>query len=312
MANKPTFSLFLPQAAMDYEMIRERALAIEDLGYDGLWLVDHLMAGGLPDVDFIEGWTAISALAEATSRLRLGLLVTCNSFRNPGIVAKMATTVDHISKGRCELGMGAGWLEEEYRAYGYDFPAIGTRIDQLEESLEIITGLFSGQTTTFKGRHYSFENAPFMPKPLQKPLPITIGGGGKRRMMGLVARFAQRWNCPMPSAHELSQHLESLKEHCRRVGRDMAEISISEQTAIVIGRDRAEVEVKKQMAQVMIGSFVDLSTMALIGTPDEIIVGLRKKMRAGVDDFAILFGDFGMPDTLELFATEVAAKLRKG
>jgi len=146
-----------------------RACAIESLGFDALWIVDHMWARGLPDVDFLEGWSSIAALAEATSRLRLGVLVTCNSYRNPGMLAKTVATADHISAGRIELGLGAGWMEEEYRAYGFDFPPISTRLKQLEEALGIITGLFTKHRTSLDGSHYRFVNAPFEPKPGPAP-----------------------------------------------------------------------------------------------------------------------------------------------
>ena len=309
MPRKPTFSLFLPQAAFSYEMIKERAVLLESLGYDGLWLVDHMWPEGFPDVDFLEGWTAVAALAEATERLRLGLLVSCNSYRNPGIVAKMATTVDHISNGRLELGLGAGWQEDEYRGYGFEFPPVPTRLEQLAEALEIITSLLTNDRTTVEGRHYQFRDAPLLPKPIQKPLPITIGGAGKNVMLRLVARYAHRWNCPMPDAHRMPELLAALAAHCEAVGRDMDEITVSEQTAIVLGRDRDDLELKRQMAKAMIGGFVDLRTMAVIGTPEEVAHQLSKKMELGVSDFAIMFGDFGMPETLELFASRVVPAL---
>ena len=307
----PTFSVFLPQVATSYSMLKEKAALIENLGFDGLWLIDHMWQGG-PDVDCFEGWTALSALAEATERLRLGLLVTCNSFRHPALLAKMAATADHISGGRLELGMGAGWMEEEHRAYGWDFPEVGVRLGQLEESLEIITGLFKNERTTLGGSHYRLLDAPFSPKPLQDPLPITIGGAGKKVLLSLVARFASRWNCPMPDAHRMAELIEALDRHCTDNGRDRREISISEQTAVVVGRDRGEVAAKHELAKTMIGGFVDLATMAVIGTPEEVARGLEAKTNVGVDDFAILFGDFAMEDTLEVFASEVIPALRHG
>ena len=306
---KPTFSLFLPQVAMSYDMLRERALLAESLGFDGLWLVDHMWPRGMPDLDQLEAWTSIAALAEATNTIRLGVLVTCNSYRNPGILAKCVTTADHVSGGRIELGIGAGWMDEEYRAYGFEFPPIRTRLEQLDEALAILTSLFSEQRTTAKGKHYVFEDAPFNPKPVQKPLPITIGGGGKRVLMKQVARYATRWNCPMTVVSDMQGHRDALAEHCARIGRDPEEIIISEQTCVIVGRDADDYATKRQIAKTMVGGWIDLKTMAVGGTPDQVIEGLRKKMAAGVTDFAIVFGDMGMPDTLELFMTEVAPKL---
>ncbi len=295
---------------LSYAQLLERTRLVEKLGYEGMWVVDHMWAGGMPELDFLEGWTAIAGLAAQTQRLRLGVLVTCNSYRNPGMLAKSVATADHISAGRIELGIGAGWMEAEYRAYGYDFPSIGVRLAQLEESLEIITQLFTRERTSFAGKHYTFTDAPFAPKPVQEPLPITIGGGGTRVLMRLVARYAARWNCPMPTAVRLTEHLEALAAHCDAIGRDPSEITIGEQVAVVLGRDDADLKSKRELAELMIGGFVDIDTLAVCGTPTAVIDGLRKKMGAGVSDFAVLLGDLGSPESIELFATEVMPHLQ--
>ena len=306
MAERPiTFSLFLPQAGSSYEMIRERALLVESCGYNGLWLTDHFFASGLPDLDYLEGWTTLSALAEASERLRIGLMVTCQSFRNPALLAKMAATVDRISGGRLELGIGAGWMEEEYRAYGWSFPSIKQRLAQLGEALEIITGMYADATFSFEGEHYRVCEAPCAPKPLQNPLPITVGGAGEKVLLKLVAQYASRWNCPMTNAHEVSRLIDVLRNHCRSVGRNSDEIVVSEQLPIIIGRDDEHLHEKRAMAKMMIGSWVDIKKMALLGTPDQITAGLRAKIDRGVTDFAIVFGDLGLPDSLELFAEKV-------
>jgi F420-dependent oxidoreductase-like protein len=309
MSDKATVSLFIPQAATAYSAIRQRAQLAETLGYRGYWVVDHVIAGGAPDLDFLEGWTTVAGLAEATETLRIGVLVTCNSFRNPGMLAKAVATADHISNGRVELGMGAGWMEEEYRAYGFDFPSVGVRLAQLGESLEVITSLFANERTTFNGEHYTFRDAPFAPKPLQSPLPITIGGGGKRVLMRLVAKYAQCWNCSMPTVPDMADHLDALQRHCDAVDRNFDDILISEQAAVVIGADEADYKQKRELANMVIGGFVDIDEMAVCGTPDQVTESLRNKMRAGVRDFTIVFGDFGQADTLELFAERVLPQL---
>ncbi|MFN2425201.1 MAG: LLM class F420-dependent oxidoreductase [Candidatus Binatia bacterium] len=310
MSRPATFSLFLPQAGLSWTVLRERALLLEKEGYDGLWLVDHFWASGMPDLDFLEGWTTLAALAEATSRLRLGLMVTCNSYRNPALLAKMAASVDQVSGGRIELGLGAGWMDSEYKAYGYDFPPVGTRLAQLEEGLEIVTGMLRSKRTSFTGRHYRVEDAPNEPKPVQSPLPVTIGGAGEKKLLRLVARYAQRWNCPMSSAHEIERLHGVLAAHCRDAGRDVGEIIVSEQTMVVIGADDAALEAKLSMARAVLGGFADVDRVAVIGTPERVVAGLRTKMERGVTDFAVMFGDLGMDETLELFAREVMPALR--
>jgi F420-dependent oxidoreductase-like protein len=309
MATPVPCSVFLPQAGFDYATLRERASVAESLGFAGLWTVDHMWARGAPNLPFLDGWTLVAALAEGTSRLRLGVLVTCNSYRNPGILAKSVATADHISSGRIELGLGAGWMEEEYAAYGFPFPKIRTRLFQLEESLEIITRLFSRERTSYHGEHYRFEEAPFEPKPVQSPLPITIGGAGPNVLMRLVARYAHRWNCPMPAASRLEEHLAALSRHCKKAGRDPREIVVSEQIAVVLGKDEQDLANQIEVARRRIGGFVDLDSMAVCGTPAAVADRLSAKIQKGVRDFAVLFGDLGTPRSLELFSTYVAPQL---
>jgi F420-dependent oxidoreductase-like protein len=302
--------LFLPQSGIDYRGLRARARQAEGLGFEGLWVVDHMWARGAPDLPFLDGWSVITALAEATKTLRLGVLVTCNSYRNPGLLAKTVVTADHVSGGRIELGLGAGWMEEEYAAYGYEFPPIRTRLDQLDEALAVITSLFTNERTTHTGAHYAFQEAPFEPKPVQRPLPITIGGAGPKVLMRTVARYAQRWNCPMPAAPRLVEHLEALARHCSDQGRDLRDIVISEQITVVIGKDSADLRGRLEVARATVGGFVDLETMAVCGTPQAVVDGLSAKIERGVRDFAILFGDLGTPESLELFAERVMPALK--
>ncbi len=308
--NRPTFSLFIPQAGLSYSMLRDRAQLLEELGFDGIWLVDHFWAEGAPDLDFLEGWTSLAALAEATERLRIGLLVSCNSYRNPALLAKMAATVDHISQGRLELGIGAGWMESEYKAYGYEFPSMGKRLAQLGEALEIITSMLGKDRSSFEGKHYQVRDAPCAPKPVQSPLPICIGGAGEKVLLRLAARYAQRWNCPMDSAHDIPRLRGVLETHCNEVGTNVDDIIVSEQTVVVMGADRDGYQMKRGLADMMIGSFAKLDKVAILGTPQDVIAGIRKKIEGGVSDFTILFGDMGMDDTLELFAKEVLPAFR--
>ena len=301
--------VFAPQVGGSYESVKERARAAEATGFEGLWVVDHMWGRGVPDLPCLEGWALVTALAEATQKLRLGVLVTCNSYRHPGMLAKAVVTADHVSGGRIELGMGAGWMEEEYRAYGIEFPSVLVRLGQLAESLEAMTQLFTKSRTTLDGRYYRFTDSPFEPKPLQNPLPITIGGSGTKILMKLVARYAQRWNCPMPAAPALGEHLTALAGHCRAIGRDPSDILVSEQIAVVLGKDDAALRVKRQVAERAIGGFVDIDAMAVVGTPAAVADQLGAKIEKGVRDFAVLFGDFGAPDSLELFASRVRPEL---
>jgi len=308
----PTFSLFLPQAGLTWNSLCEKARLVEELGFDGLWLVDHFWASAMPDLDFLEGWTSLAGLSAVTTKLRLGLMVTCNSYRNPALLAKMVATVDQISAGRVELAMGAGWMDVEYRAYGYDFPPIGTRLAQLEEGLEIVTRMLRDARATYRGSFCRVEDAPNQPKPAQPRVPITVGGAGEKILLDLVARFADRWNCPMNSAHEIERLRAVLASHCERAGRNSDEIIVSEQTLIVLGADQEAFRAKLAMAKAMLGHFADIDKVAVAGTPADVIAGLQAKIAAGVSDFAIMFGDLAMPESLELFAREVMPTLRAG
>src|SRR5262249_50776271 len=163
-------------------------------------------------------------------------LVLSNSYRNPALVAKMAATFDIISGGRLELGLGAGWMDEEYRGYGYHFPHTRIRIEQLEEGLEVMRRLFTEQRSTFQGKYYALDDAPNNPKPSQRPgPPITIGGAGEQLLLKVVAKYADRWNCPMNAAPELAHKLEVLRSHCAKIGRDPTTITVAEQVLVVLG-----------------------------------------------------------------------------
>jgi F420-dependent oxidoreductase-like protein len=303
--------VFLPQVGMDFAALTDRAKVCEEAGFHSLWLADHLWARGLPDVDYLECWTALTALAMRTTHLRLGALVLCNSYRNPALVAKMASTFDRISGGRLELGVGAGWMDEEYRGYGYNFPNARVRIEQLEEGLEVMRRLFGESRSTFQGKYYALDDAPNNPKPLQTPAPpITVGGAGERLLLKVVAKYADRWNCPMNSAHELPHKLEVLRSHCADAGRNPDEITVSEQVLVVLGADDADFQQRWTMAKQMLAGFADLDAVAVRGTPDAVVEGLRAKAAKGVSLFTIMFGDMAPPETLRLFGERVLPALR--
>jgi F420-dependent oxidoreductase-like protein len=303
--------LFFPQVGTDFGGLVERARACEETGWHSLWLADHFWARGLRDVDHLEIWTALGALAARTTRLRLGSLVLCNSYRNPALVAKMAASLDQISDGRLELGMGAGWMDEEYRGYGYNFPPVRVRIEQLEEGLEVIRRLFTEPRATFQGKYYALDDAPNNPKPRQKPWPpITIGGAGEQKLLRLVARYADRWNCPMNAAADLAHKLEVLRSHCGEVGRDPAAITVCEQVIVVLGKDDADFAQRWAMAKQMLGGFADLDAIAVRGTPARVVAGLREKVERGVRLFTIMFGDLAPAETIRLFGAEVLPALR--
>ena len=301
MSNQAGFGIFSPQAGMSFKAIADRAAQAEALGYHSLWFVDHFWNRGLPDADCLESMALMSAIAARTEKLRIGTLVICNSFRNPALLAKALTTIDHVSNGRLEIGMGAGWMDEEYRGYGYDFPTMGARLRQLEEGLKILKLLFAEKRASFAGRYYRLDDAINNPKPLQSPHPpITIGGGGEKVMLRIVAQYADRWNCPA-GYRSFAEKLNALKGHCQAVGRDLSSINISEQLLVCIGATEAEVEQKWKIAS----RLKPFSLTGIKGTPAQIVAQLQDRVRMGITFFTVMFGDFGPPATLDLFAREV-------
>ena len=301
MSGKVEFAFWSPQAGATVKTLLDRAEMAERQGYHSFWLVDHFWTLGLPDVDLLEAMAMMSAIAARTERVRIGTLVLCNSFRNPALLAKSLTTIDHISNGRLEVGLGAGWMEQEYRANGYEFPSVGTRLRQLEEGLQILKAMFTENRATFKGRYYTVTDAPNNPKPVQKPHPpIMIGGAGEKVMLRLVAKYADRWNCPA-GYRDFKKTLGVLHEHCRAVARDPREITVSEQLMVCIGANKAEADQKWEMAK----GRKPFSFTAVKGTPDEVVKQLRERVAWGITMFTIMFADMAPPQTVELFAREV-------
>ncbi len=186
---------FWPAPTHTFEETRQLAEHAEKQGWDGLWLADHFMPNAEDtSAAWPEAWTTLSAIAATVPRLRLGTLVTGNTYRHPAVLAKMAATVDHISRGRLVLGLGSGWQENEHKKYGIEFGTVGERLEKLEEACQIIKGLFTGESMTFDGKYYQLENAPLEPKPVQPTLPLMIGGGGEKVTLRITAQYADEWN----------------------------------------------------------------------------------------------------------------------
>jgi alkanesulfonate monooxygenase SsuD/methylene tetrahydromethanopterin reductase-like flavin-dependent oxidoreductase (luciferase family) len=205
----------------------------EALGFDHAWLVDHLVdTDGAPEDGCLEAWTLLAAIAARTERIRLGVLVSSNTFRHPALLLKEAVTVDHVSGGRVNLGIGTGWHEDEHRRYGIDLPAPGERVDRFEEALELIARLMRQESTTVHGRHYRLDDARLRPLPVQRPrIPIVIAAH-RPRMLRIAARYADQWDTfaatPGTATEgveaQLAERIVALDAACREIGRDPAEI----------------------------------------------------------------------------------------
>ena len=196
----------------------------EKTGWDGIWYADHFMPNEENvDQPIHEAWSVLAAIAACVPRVRIGPLVAGNTYRNPALTAKIAATIDHISGGRLVLGLGAGWQENEHEKYGFDFSTVKGRLDRLDEAVEIITSLLASLRTDFEGNHYTVVDAPLDPKPIQKKIPLMIGGGGRKRTLRTAALHADEWNYwGMPA--DIEELCQVLNAHCEDVGRDPAEI----------------------------------------------------------------------------------------
>ena len=264
------FSVQTGQQNITWQELSETWQRLEALGFDGAWTIDHFLPTGTRDVDgpCMDGWMVLGALAVQTERLRLGTLVTGNLFRNPALLAKIATTVDHISGGRLDFGIGAGNNEREHDAYGWDFDPPGVRLDKLDEALHVIRLLWSGEEeVSFEGEHYRLREAPFRPPPVQEPHPpIWIGGGGERKTLRLVAKHADAWN-GTGALPDLAHKIEVLRQHCNDEGRNFDEIRLTAGTPVIpdaiyerwTGRaaERRGIAVEEQRRQTIGGTVED-------------------------------------------------------
>jgi alkanesulfonate monooxygenase SsuD/methylene tetrahydromethanopterin reductase-like flavin-dependent oxidoreductase (luciferase family) len=208
---------------MDWPTTVERWQLYEALGFDSVWDCDHFVQPSRPQGPYFEGWTLLAALAARTERIRIGVLVSCNTFRHPAIVVKEAVTIDHISKGRLEVGLGAGWYEPEHEMLGIEFPGPAELVDRFREAVEITDAMLRNEVTSYAGRYYQLKDAAVRPRPLQQPRPPLTLGAKKSKMLRIVAEYANAWNA-FGTPEEMRQRNEILNEHCAAIGRNPAEI----------------------------------------------------------------------------------------
>ncbi|MGI9597079.1 MAG: TIGR03560 family F420-dependent LLM class oxidoreductase [Acidimicrobiales bacterium] len=304
-----------PQWGYTYQEVKATAVAAESSGWDGLWLSDHILWDAeSTDRNCFEAWTLLTALATATETLRLGTLVTCNSYRHPSLLAKTAAGIDVISDGRVDFGIGAGWKEEEYRAYGYDFPGIGTRQRQLSEAIDLTRLLWTEPYADFEGEHYRLERAVCAPKPHQSPMPIWVGGHGDN-LLRIVAEKADGWNMVFGRALDvLSDRHAVLDRHCADIGRDPASIMRSIFLFTAIADDQAEVDAIQADLTTRLGPAAEMfmgagEAAGLIGPADRVAEGLRAHLALGFDGLHLLFPYGHEIGQIERFSVEVIDQL---
>jgi alkanesulfonate monooxygenase SsuD/methylene tetrahydromethanopterin reductase-like flavin-dependent oxidoreductase (luciferase family) len=266
----------LPQAGNDWSKALESARHAEEIGADSVWVVDHLL-GFPPERGILEAWTMLSALAASTSRVQLGAQVFCQSFRNPALFAKMAATLDQVSGGRVRLIVGAGWLETEYDQFGYDFPEPALRVEQTEEAIHILKGMLSGsiEPFTFKGSHYRVDDVVNVPQPVHPPMPIEVGAA-RDRMMRLIGRLGDGWNCPGVALPVFENRREFLEKACAKAGRSINDLVLSCQIPCAVGDDEAARHPRLQSFSPQLG---------LVGSVDQAVERAGELMGQGVTDF---------------------------
>jgi alkanesulfonate monooxygenase SsuD/methylene tetrahydromethanopterin reductase-like flavin-dependent oxidoreductase (luciferase family) len=276
------FGLLAWPQATDWPSYRDTLLAAEAAGWDSVWTWDHLLAiMGSWEQPIFEGWTTIGALAALTTRVRIGLMVGANGFRNPGLTAKLATTVDHVSGGRAYLGLGGAWFEREHEAFGLDFGAsVGERLTWLDESVGILRRLLDGETVTHDGPHYRLQDAVCRPVPIQRPLPILIGGSGPEKTLRTVARYANAWNTSGPF-ESVARSASILDQRCAELGRDPAGIERTVSFPIVIRDQQADAAAvwRRMMATNGIESAGNVPH--LLGSPQVVADAIRPYLSIG-------------------------------
>lgn len=292
---------FWPTPTLPFADTLQLVAHAEATGWDGIWLADHFMPDGKDtSTPFPEAWTTLAALAARVDRVRMGTLVTGNTYRHPAVLAKMAATVDHISNGRLVLGLGSGWQENEHRQYGIEFNTFGERLAKLDEACQIIKSLFSQSATTFDGKYYQLEAATLEPKPVQANVPLLIGGGGEKVTLKITAKYADEWN--VWGEPDLLRHKMSiLDQHCKDVGRNPADIQRSAVALMFLSDDQASNDKLRGR---------DIGRAAIIGNSEEVRAIVAEYEAAGVDE--LIVPDFTMGNTeqklktMDKFIQEVA------
>jgi len=287
--------LFLPQLRMDFPTIEARVQLADELGFHSVWFMDHLTPPAGPGYDCFEGWTVASALARVTERIHLGHLVLCDAFRHPALLAKMAATLDVITEGRLELGLGWGSVPAEIERFGFGEASNRERASRLDETLQVLDLMFTGEAFDFDGAFFTLRDAVGRPRPAAGTVPVHLGGAGEQLTLPLVAKHADWWNCP-------SYAVDRLDELRPQTG--SARLSL--QRPVGLAPSSATRDEVVAQAERRFGTWGGL----VAGTPDEVATALRADVDRGVELFTIPFTDFAAPETLQLFATEVLPALR--
>ncbi|TMC72055.1 MAG: TIGR03560 family F420-dependent LLM class oxidoreductase [Chloroflexi bacterium] len=307
-----------PQFGFKFEDILAIALDGERAGFARLWVSDHLFLDeNALSTDCLEAWTVLAALAVRTERIRLGPMVTSQSYRNPALLAKIAADVDVMSRGRLDFGLGAGWKEVEYRAYGYEFPDAPTRVTQMIETLEICARMWKDERATYHGTHYRIDNALCSPKPVQKPLPIWIGGS-KPRVMRAAAKFGHAFNITVSASApgELPDRLRDLDQACAAEKRDPKTLLRSAFLIACVGATRADAE--SRLDRIAARAKTDRAGVLkqrpglVFGAAEDAVAKLRSYAQQGIGHINLMFQPYGTEREQIAALAGVPAQLARG
>jgi len=313
MPAKPVrFGATLPQIKRTWSEARDTAIELDRLGFDHLWVCDHVYGVPLPTLPIFEAWTELAAVAAVTPRAALGTLVTPPFFRNPAILAKQVATIDQIAgPGRVIVGLGAGWFEPEFVQTGCAYPPLRERLRALEETAQILRALWTEDKPTFAGKHFSIAEAVCEPKPSVRP-QILVGGGGEKVLMGIAARHADVWNNMAVFQAQLPAKIEAMKRRCGEVGRDFATLEVSQQCVVVIAADDAAAKAALEKAGKIYGGHMgaSLAEHGIWGTPARVIDQIERHRALGCTAFVIEFFGRDTREPARLFAEAVMPAFR--
>jgi F420-dependent oxidoreductase-like protein len=316
MAKHPIrFGIQTGQQDVSWERMRDFWAKVDGWGYDSLWAFDHFYPIFVPDPSgpCMESWTILGALSQHTRRARIGALVNGNTYRNPCLVAKMAATLDITSRGRLNLGLGAGWFELEHRSFGIDFKTLPGRLQALDESCRIIKSMFTQDKTSLDGKHYKVVDAVLNPKPLQKPHPpLMIGGHGERVLLKIVAKYADMWNMGNADADEMKRLIGIIERHGDTVGRDIDEIEMTEAMAMSLNPSKEREQVLTGLIAMMAQTTPEKARdRMIIGSKQECIDRIERFVKAGVTHFLFMQAwPMVVDDEVQAFAEEVIPVFR--
>lgn len=310
--NQLRFGIHAGQQYVEYPNYVALFQKVESLGLDWASDFDHFLPIQVdPEGPCYDGLTTMAGLAQATRRISLGILVTGVTYRHPSMLANIAATIDHISGGRFELGMGAAWYELEHQQYGIPFPRLGERMDMLEEAIQIVQSLLTHKRTTFQGRHYQLHDALCEPKPLKR-LPIWVGGTGEKRTLNIVGRYADGWNTFLMPEEDYRRKLGLLEGYCKDAGRPLSQVRRSLVFQGLLDADAAQAKKRAaERAERFGNTHAPMGEHAIVGTPQECVQRLLPFLKLGVQDFLILARPPADHVTLELLAREVAPAMRQ-